>query len=54
MPERRRALRNPVATSPLMRKGGVHRRPRSGQRQRERDDHSRPRLVMRPDDGRCP
>jgi len=33
MPERRRTPRNPVAASPLLRKGGVHERSRSGQRQ---------------------
>ena len=36
MPERRRQPRNPVANSPLLRKGGVHQRPRSGQRQLDR------------------
>lgn len=29
--------RNPVARSPLMKKGGVHQKSRSGQRQQERD-----------------
>lgn len=29
---------NPIVRSPLLRKGGVHQRPRSGERQR--DDHT--------------
>jgi len=32
MPERTITRRNPVAASPLLRKGGVHQRPRSGER----------------------
>ena len=35
MPTRRRTMGNPVARSPLTRKGGAHQRPRSGQRQQE-------------------
>lgn len=33
MPENRRRFRNPVARSPLLRKGGPHQRSRSGERQ---------------------
>ena len=36
MPERRHRLRNPVAASPLLKKGGVHQRLRSRERQREK------------------
>jgi hypothetical protein len=36
MPTRRGVIGNPVARSPLLRKGGVHQRPRSGERQRRR------------------
>lgn len=32
MPENRRRFRNPVARSPLLRKGGPHQRGRSGER----------------------
>jgi hypothetical protein len=32
MPENRRRFRNPVARSPLLRKGGPHQRSRSGER----------------------
>lgn len=35
---RPRTIGNPLARSPLMRKGGVHRKARSGQRQNERDE----------------
>jgi hypothetical protein len=38
MPTRRRILGNPVARSPLLRKGGAHQRTRSGERQRQRAD----------------
>lgn len=36
MPENRRRFRNPVAQSPLLRKGGPHERSRSGERQNQR------------------
>lgn len=36
MPENRRRFRNPVAQSPLMRKGGPHQRSRSGERRDQR------------------
>ncbi len=32
MPERNRTIRNPVARSPLLRKGGVHSQSKTGQR----------------------
>ncbi len=39
MPERHPIRRrNPVARSPLLRKGGVHQRSRSGERQAQRND----------------
>jgi hypothetical protein len=38
MPTRRRILGNPVARSPLLRKGGAHQRTRSGERQLQRAD----------------
>lgn len=36
MPRRVRAIRNPVAQSPLLHKGGVHTQSKSGQRVRNR------------------
>lgn len=36
MPRRNRAIRNPVARSPLLRKGGVHSQTTTGQRVRNR------------------
>lgn len=38
MPTRRGIIGNPVAKSPLLRKGGAHQRTRSGERQRQRAD----------------
>jgi hypothetical protein len=38
MPTRRRIIGNPVARSPLLRKGGAHQRARSGERQLQRAD----------------
>lgn len=38
MPTRRGNIGNPVARSPLLRKGGAHQRARSGERQRQRAD----------------
>jgi len=38
MPTRRRIIGNPVARSPLLRKGGAHQRTRSGERQRQTSD----------------
>ncbi|MCG6863140.1 MAG: hypothetical protein LJE70_17980 [Chromatiaceae bacterium] len=38
MPTQRRITGNPVARSPLLRKGGAHQRARSGERQRQRAD----------------
>jgi hypothetical protein len=32
MPKRNRAIRNPVARSPLLKKGGVHEKSKTGQR----------------------
>lgn len=36
MPRQYRAIRNPVAQSPLLRKGGVHTQSKTGQRVRSR------------------
>ncbi len=36
MPGRNRAIRNPVAQSPLLRKGGVHTESKTGRRVRDR------------------
>lgn len=36
MPEHRRRVRNPVARSPLLRKGGPHQRSRSSERREQR------------------
>ncbi len=36
MPGRNRAIRNPVAQSPLLRKGGAHTESKTGQRVRDR------------------
>lgn len=36
MPKRNRVIRNPVAQSPLLRKGGAHTQSRTGQRVRSR------------------
>lgn len=36
MPNNRRRIRNPVARSPLLRKGGPHQTSRSGERQQQR------------------
>ncbi len=36
MPGRNRTIRNPVAQSPLLRKGGVHTESKTGQRVRDR------------------
>jgi len=38
MPTRRMTIGNPAARSPLMRKGGAHRRSRSGERHKLREE----------------